>query len=341
MIQIVAEIGCNHNGNKELALRLVKSASESGANAVKFQTFISHDLVSKSAPKAEYQKKDDVQESQLEMLKKLELDPEDYIEIKKYADSLGIEIFSTAFDLASIDFLKNIGQRIWKIPSGEITNLPYLEKIRDIKCQDKEIILSTGMSTVKEIQFAINILKKSPSTSFTILHCNTQYPTKPEDMNLKAMNVLKKLAPSWKIGLSDHSEGIVASLVAVGIGTEFIEKHFTLDKKMKGPDHQASITPEELKKLCQKVREAEKMLGNEEKKVTDSEKKNIFIVRKSIVAKKQISKGERFTEDNITCKRPGNGISPIHWYKVLGKEAERDFLTDELISCKGVMWEDE
>lgn len=341
MIQIVAEIGCNHNGNKELALKLVKLARESGANAVKFQMFRAQDLVSELAPKAEYQKKDNLQESQLEMLKRLELAPREYIEIKEYAESLGIEIFSTAFDLASIDFLESIGQRIWKIPSGEITNLPYLEKIRDIKCPGKEIILSTGMSTIEEIQFAINILRESPATSFTILHCNTQYPTKPEDMNLRAMNVLKKLAPDWKIGLSDHSEGIVASLVAIGIGAEFIEKHFTLDKKMAGPDHQASITPKELKQLCQEIREAESMLGNEVKKVTDSEKKNIFVARKSIVAKRKISKGERFTDDNIICKRPGNGISPIYWYEVLGKEAEKDFDTDELISCAGVIWEDE
>ena len=341
MIQIVAEIGCNHNGRKELALKLVELARQSGANAVKFQTFIAQNLVSESAPKAEYQKKDNFQESQLEMLKKLELAPREYIEIKEYAESLGIEIFSTAFDLASIDFLASIGQRIWKIPSGEITNLPYMEKIRDIRCPGKEIILSTGMSTIEEIQFAINILQESPATSFTILHCNTQYPTKPEDMNLRAMNVLRKLAPGWKIGLSDHSEGIVASLVAVGLGVEFIEKHFTLDKDMEGPDHQASITPKELKQLCQQVREAETMLGNEAKKVTDSEKKNIFVARKSIVAKRKIAKGEKFTDDNIICKRPGNGISPIHWYEVLGKEAEKDFDTDELISCAGVMWEDE
>ena len=341
MIQIVAEIGCNHNGRKELALKLVELARQSGANAVKFQTFIAQNLVSESAPKAEYQKKDNFQESQLEMLKKLELAPREYIEIKEYAESLGIEIFSTAFDLASIDFLASIGQRIWKIPSGEITNLPYMEKIRDIRCPGKEIILSTGMSTIEEIQFAINILQESPATSFTILHCNTQYPTKPEDMNLRAMNVLRKLAPGWKIGLSDHSEGIVASLVAVGLGVEFIEKHFTLDKDMEGPDHQASITPKELKQLCQQVREAETMLGNEAKKVTDSEKKNMCVASKSIVAKRKIAKGEKFTADNIICKRPGNGISPIHWYEVLGKEAEKDFDTDELISCAGVMWEDE
>lgn len=341
MIQIVAEIGCNHNGKKELALKLVKLARESGANAVKFQTFIAQNLVSELAPKAEYQKKDNFQESQLEMLKRLELAPRDYIEIKEYAESLGIDIFSTAFDLDSIEFLASIGQKIWKIPSGEITNLPYLEKIRDIRCPGKEIILSTGMSTVEEIRFAIKILQESPSTSFTVLHCNTQYPTKPEDMNLRAMNVLKKLAPDWKVGLSDHSEGIVASLVAVGLGAEFIEKHFTLDKGMEGPDHQASITPKELKKLCQQVREAEIMLGNETKQVTNSEKKNIFVARKSIVAKRKIAKGEKFTDDNIICKRPGNGISPVYWYEVLGKEAEKDFDIDELISCVGVTWEDE
>lgn len=184
-------------------------------------------------------------------------------------------------------------------------------------------------------------MQQSKDTSFTVLHCNTQYPTEPEDMNLRAMNKLQELAPDWKIGLSDHSEGIVASLVAVGLGAKFIEKHFTLDKAMPGPDHKASITPEELKELCVGVHKAEIMLGNETKEVTESERSNIFVARKSIVAKRKIMRGEMFSEENITCKRPGNGISPIHWYEVLGKEAEKDFEIDELISCKGVNREDE
>ena len=308
-IQIVAEIGCNHNGSVELAKKMMKKAKEAGADAVKFQSFVPENLVSRYAPKAEYQKKNDGNGSQLDMLKKLALTETEYLELVQYASTLDIQIFSTPFDFESFSFLQKIGQNIWKVPSGEITNLPYLQQSKD--------------------------------TSFTVLHCNTQYPTEPEDMNLLAMNKLQELAPDWKIGLSDHSEGIVASLVAVGLGAKFIEKHFTLDKTMPGPDHKASITPEELKELCVGVHKAEIMLGNETKEVTESERSNIFVARKSIVAKRKIMRGEMFSEENITCKRPGNGISPIHWYEVLGKEAEKDFEIDELISCKGVNREDE
>lgn len=340
-IQIVAEIGCNHNGSVELAKEMMKKAKEAGVDAVKFQSFVPENLVSRYAPKAEYQKQNDGSGSQLDMLKKLALTESEYLKLVQYAKELNIQIFSTPFDFESFKFLKEIGQNIWKVPSGEITNLPYLEKVAAIECQNKEIILSTGMSTVDEIMYAINILKQSKNTTFTVLHCNTQYPTEPKDMNLRAINKLKKLAPDWKVGLSDHSEGIVASLVSVGMGAKFIEKHFTLDKNMPGPDHKASITPDELQQLCEGVREAEIMLGNELKKVTESEKNNIFIARKSIVAKRKILKDEIFSEDNITCKRPGNGVSPVHWYEILGKRAEKDFEIDELISCKGVKWEDE
>lgn len=340
-IRIVAEIGCNHNGDKELAKILIKEAKNAGANAVKFQTFIPKNLVSQFAPKAEYQKKNDGNGSQLEMLEKLALSEDDYLELVNYAKEIGIKIFSTPFDLDSFNFLKKIGQNIWKIPSGEITNLPYLEKVVAVECDDKEIILSTGMSTIKEVEYAINILKKSANTRFTILHCNTQYPTEPKDMNLRAINTLKYLVPEWNIGLSDHSEGIVASLVAIGMGAKFIEKHFTLDKTLPGPDHVASITPDELRQLCLEIHKAELMLGSREKKVTDSEKQNLFVARKSIVAKRKIKKGEIFSVENITCKRPGNGISPIHWYEVLGKTAEMEFQMDELIRCKEVKWENE
>lgn len=340
-IQIVAEIGCNHNGSIELAKRMMKEAKDAGADAVKFQSFVPEKLVSKYAPKAEYQKKNDGNGSQLDMLKKLSLTETEYLELVDYAAMLGIQIFSTPFDFESFSFLQDIGQCIWKVPSGEITNLPYLEKVAAVKCKNKQIILSTGMSTIDEVKYAIDVLKQSKDTSFTVLHCNTQYPTEPKDMNLRAMNRLQDLAPQWKIGLSDHSEGIVASLVAVGLGAKFIEKHFTLDKNMPGPDHKASITSCELKELCEGVRKAEIMLGNGLKVVTESEKKNIFIARKSIVAKSKIKSGEVFSEDNITCKRPGNGVSPIHWYEVLGKKADKDFEIDELISCKGVKREDE
>lgn len=340
-IQIVAEIGCNHNGNVELAKEMMKRAKEAGADAVKFQSFVPENLVSKYAPKAEYQKQNDGNGSQLDMLKKLALTEDEYLELIQYAKNLNIGIFSTPFDSDSFSFLQRIGQNVWKVPSGEITNLPYLQKVAAIECHNKQIILSTGMSTVEEVKYAINVLRQSKNTDFTILHCNTQYPTEAEDMNLLAINKLRELAPDWRVGLSDHSEGIVASLVAVGLGAKFIEKHFTLDKNMSGPDHKASITPEELEELCTGVHKAEIMLGSEEKRVTDSERKNIFVARKSIVAKRKIEKNEIFSENNITCKRPGNGISPIHWYEVLGKKAERDFEMDEMISCEGVKREDE
>ena len=340
-IQIVAEIGCNHNGSVETAKKMMFEAKNAGVNAVKFQSFVPEKLVSRFAPKAEYQRKNDGDGSQLDMLKKLALPKDEYIELIGYAKELKLDIFSTPFDLESFNFLKSIGQTIWKIPSGEITDLPYLERVSAVKCQNKKVILSTGMSTVEEIKYAINILNRSENTDFTILHCNTQYPTEPKDMNLRAINMLRQLAPGWAVGLSDHSEGIVASLVAIGMGVKFIEKHFTLDKSLPGPDHKASITPDELQKLCDSARKAEIMLGNEEKKVTDSERKNIIAARKSIVAKRRIIKGERFSEDNIICKRPGNGISPIHWHEIMGTRAERSFAPDELICCKGIKWENE
>lgn len=340
-IQIVAEIGCNHNGSVELAKKMIKEAKEAGVDTVKFQSFVPENLVSEYAPKAEYQRKNDGNGSQLDMLKKLALKEKEYLELVKYALDLDIKIFSTPFDFESFYFLQKHGQNIWKIPSGEITNLPYLQKVAAIECQNKQVILSTGMSTVDEVRYAIDILKKSKNTKFTLLHCNTQYPTEPQDMNLRAMKKLQELAPDWDIGLSDHSEGIVASLVAIGLGAKFIEKHFTLDKGMPGPDHKASITPKELKELCLCVNKAEIMLGNDVKEVTESERQNIFVARKSIVAKRKIASGEIFSEENITCKRPGNGISPIYWYEVLGKEAKKDFEIDEFISCDGVKREDE
>ena len=338
-IKIVAEIGCNHNGDVILAKKLIEEASKAGVDAVKFQTFVAEELVSSNAPKAEYQKKDNADESQLDMIRKLELTREEYKEVKDYSEKMGIEWFSTGFDMTSVDFLASLDQRVWKIPSGEITNLPYLEKIRDIRCSNKWIILSTGMSNLEEIRFAVRILEKSKNTKFIILHCNTEYPTEDKDMNLLAMEVLREEFPGWEVGLSDHSEGIIASITAVGLGATFIEKHFTLDKNLPGPDHRASITPNELKRLCDGVHRAEKMLGSKEKAVTDSERKNKVIARKSIVACRNIAKGEELTTDNITCKRPGNGISPIHWYEVIGTRAIEDFHADELIVADGISWE--
>ncbi|SMB89877.1 N-acetylneuraminate synthase [Pasteurella testudinis DSM 23072] len=333
-VYIVAEIGCNHNGDTQRAKLMVDKAKECGVDAVKFQTFKADRLISKFAPKAEYQKKvTDADESQLDMTKKLELSYEDYASLEQYAISLGLDVFSTAFDMESVDFLASRQQKIWKIPSGELTNLPYLEKIAKLPISDKKIIISTGMASVEEIQIALDILVKNgmKSKDITVLHCNTEYPTPLKDVNLKSIIGLQKQFPEFQIGFSDHSEGYFAGVAAVAYGINFIEKHFTLDKNLPGPDHKASVTPEELAQLCKGIRIVEQALGSEEKLVTDSERKNKIVARKSIVADKSIKKGEIFTEQNLTTKRPGNGISPLHWYSLLGKEAQKDFQEDELI----------
>lgn len=325
---IIAEAGDNHNGSLELAKKLVDCAVKAKANAIKFQTFITEEVISKFAPKAEYQKQQtDINESQFDMVKNLELSFEDFIELKKYCDNSKIQFLSTPFDLLSIDFLNSIGMPIWKIPSGEITNLPYLIKVAQIK---KPVILSTGMSTIDEIEKAVNILKKYGCSKLTLLQCNTEYPTPFEDVNLRAMNLLKSKF-NCDIGYSDHTIGIEASIAAVALGAKVIEKHFTLDKNMKGPDHKASIDFSELSTLIKSIRNVEKALGIEEKVVSNSEYKNIDIARKSIVARTNIKKGEKFTIDNITTKRPGNGISPMKWFEVLGSVSKRNFKKDELI----------
>ena len=318
-IFIIAEIGCNHNGDKRLARKMVEEAAKCGVDAVKFQTFNSSALISRYAPKAEYQKETTgVADSQLEMTRKLELSHDDFLELSDYAKSLGLITFSTPFDMESIDFLEKTKQSIWKIPSGEITNLPYLEKIGAIKCKNKQIILSSGMATIDEIRQCIDILVKSgtPKKQIVLLHCNTEYPTPDKDVNISAITDLRKHFPDIKIGFSDHSVGSVAAVGAVALGICMIEKHFTLD---------------ELMELVQNVRRMEEIFGCGYKIVTDSERKNKIVARKSIVAKRAIKKGEVFSEENITCKRPGNGISPMDWYGILGKKAERDFEEDQLI----------
>ena len=329
---IIAEIGCNHNGSVELAYEMVKKAKECGVDAVKFQTFDAEALISRYAPKAEYQiKNTGNEESQLEMTKKLELSHEDYLKLNTYAKSLGLDAFSTGFDLESNQFLFDEGQKIWKIPSGEITNLPYLRQLSDFMKNDMTVILSTGMSTLDEIKNAIEILKPEKGFKLIIMHCNTEYPTEDEDVNLLAVNDLKRTFPEYEIGLSDHSKGIVAPIMSVALGVRFIEKHFTLDRNLPGPDHKASVTPDELKTICESVKRAEKMLGDGKKHVTESEKKNIIVARKSIVAKTDIKQGEIFSEENITCKRPGNGISPMRWDEIIGVKSNKDYKKDELI----------
>lgn len=331
---IVAEIGCNHNGDPVLAKKMVDVAKECGVDAVKFQTFKADKLISKYAPKAEYQKvTTGTADSQLEMTRKLELPYDEFRKLEAYARSLGLEVFSTPFDMESIDFLAGEKQKVWKIPSGELTNLPYLEKIARLPIEGKSIVISTGMATVEEIKAALSVLENNgmQKKEITILHCNTEYPTPYEDVNLNAFYQLKELFSDYNLGFSDHSAGYFAGLAAVSYGITFIEKHFTLDKNFEGPDHKASVTPEELKLLCEGIRAVEKSLGSSEKIVTASEAKNKIVARKSIIAACPIKKGEIYTTENLTTKRPGNGISPMFWYELLGKEAEMDFEEDQLI----------
>jgi N,N'-diacetyllegionaminate synthase len=327
---IIAEAGVNHNGSIEIAKKMIEVAKECGADAVKFQTFKAEKVISKYAPKAEYQKQTTGEtDSQLEMVKKLELSFDDFIVLKEYCDKLNIMFLSTPFDFESIDFLDDLGLEIFKIPSGEITNLPYLEKIGKL---GKKVILSTGMADLGEIEDALDILTScgTKKEDITILHCNTEYPTPYENVNLLAMLTIKE-ALKVKVGYSDHTLGIEVPIAAVALGASVTEKHFTLDKKMEGPDHKASLEPHELKAMIDAIRNIEKSLGNGIKKPSKSELKNKDIVRKSIVAKRKIKKGEIFTENNITVKRPGNGISPMRWYEVLGKVALKDYKEDELI----------
>jgi N-acetylneuraminate synthase len=332
-VYIIAEIGCNHCGNPELARKMIDVAKECGVDAVKFQTFNSAELISKFAPKADYQKvTTGAEENQLEMTRKLELSHADYLMLKAYAESKELDVFSTPFDMDSINFLEENKQAVWKIPSGELTNLPYLERIAKIKIDGKKILFSTGMATMKEIHDAVDIiLKYEKAENLILLHCNTEYPTPDRDVNLSAIDALKSEFPNIPVGFSDHSVGYVAAIAAAMKGITLIEKHFTLDKNLPGPDHKASATPDELKAICEGVHRLQEICGGGGKFVTDSEKKNITIARKSIVARRAIKKGETLTVDNITCKRPGNGISPMEWYNVLGTTAVRDFEEDELI----------
>mgnify|MGYP000980179508 CR=1 FL=1 len=325
---IIAEAGVNHNGSLELAKKLIDIAKYSGADIIKFQTFISEKVVSKHAKKADYQKKNDTSgESQLEMVKKLELSFDEFVELKEYCNKKSIEFLSTAFDFDSIDFLYSLGMHRWKIPSGDITNLPYLTKIARL---NKPIILSTGMSTMSEIRKSISVLKENGAGDLTVLHCTTEYPTPFSDVNLKAMLSIKEEF-GVKVGYSDHTKGIEVPIAAVALGATVIEKHFTLDRNMEGPDHMASLEPNELKAMVDAIRNIESALGNSVKQPAKTEKKNMVVARKSIIAKRAIKAGEILNEDNLTVKRPGNGVSPMRWFEVMGTIAMRDFEEDELI----------
>lgn len=327
---IIAEAGVNHNSSIELAFKLIDAAKEAGADAVKFQSFKAASLVSMKAEKAEYQKRTtDSNESQYEMIKRLELSFDDHIKLIEYCKSKNIIFLSSPFDSDSIDLLNNLGVDTFKIPSGEIINLPYLRKIGKL---NKNIILSTGMADLGEIEDALDILIESGTKkeNITVLHCNTEYPTPFEDVNLEAMLTIKN-AFDVRVGYSDHTAGIEVPIAAVALGAEIIEKHFTLDKNMEGPDHKASLEPYELKRMIETIRNIERVLGDGIKKSSPSEAKNKFIIRKSIVASTMVKKGEPFTEENIGIKRPGNGISPMRWDEIIGKTAKRDFKIDELI----------
>lgn len=328
---IIAEAGVNHNGSLELAMKMVDEAKRAGADIVKFQTAIPEAVMSRYAPKAEYQKyTTDETESQLEMCKKIHLKFDEYYPLYNHCKDVGIKFLSAPFDLESIDFLEELGCDMWKIPSGEVTNYPYLVKMARTH---KPIIMSTGMCCMEEISSALDVLRTNGAKDIILLHCNTQYPTPYSDVNLKAMKTMEE-AFMLPVGYSDHTIGIEIPIAAVAMGAKIIEKHFTLDKTMEGPDHIASLEPDDLKQMVSSIRNIEKAVGDGIKKVTDSEKDNAKIARKSIVARRSISVGEIFSEENITTKRPGTGISPMRWEAVIGQKAFRNFEEDELIEIQ-------
>ena len=330
-VYIIAEAGDNHNGDFNTALKLVDVAKRAGADCVKFQTFVTEEIISKYAEMAEYQKKNTgKEESQFEMVKRFELSFDEFRKIKEYCDRVGIQFLSTPFDLKSVDFLNELGVPFFKIPSGEITNYPYLIKIAHT---GKPVVMSTGMCEPDEILAAINVLEKNGSGEITLLHCNTEYPTPLKDVNLYAMRTMKKMFGK-KVGYSDHTKGIEVPVAAVALGACVIEKHFTLDKNMPGPDHKASLEPDELGRMVKNIRNIEIALGDGVKRVSESERKNIAIARKSIVARRNIQEGEILTEENLAVKRPGTGINPMQWMEVLGTRAVRDFKEDELIEIR-------
>lgn len=329
---IIAEAGVNHNGSLDTALQMVEKASACGADVIKFQTFKAESIVTKSARMAEYQTRNlDAQESQYEMLKRLELSPADFQTICAYCKEKKIGFLSTAFDIASICDLLSLDMMVWKIPSGEITNKPYLEAIAKIR---KPIILSTGMSTLLEVEDAVSILKRNGCQEMTLLHCTTEYPAPYVEVNLRAIETMK-VHFGLPIGYSDHTAGIEVAIAAVAMGASVLEKHFTLDRNMIGPDHKASLEPQEFSQLVKAVRNVEASMGDGVKQPTKSELKNKQVARKSIVAKSYIRRGEVFTANNLTVKRPGDGVSPMLWDEILGAVSDRDYNEDEMIVWYG------
>lgn len=331
---IIAEAGVNHNGQLNLALQLIHAAAKAGADYVKFQTFQASSLVSQSAPKADYQMANDPNSgsSQLQMLQALQLSHADFQRLQEECKNCGIGFLSTPFDSASINFLASLGMDFWKIPSGEITNLPYL---RQIAAHPQPIILSTGMATLNEVEQALNALEAAgkPRSEIYLLHCTTAYPTAPDQVNLRAMQALQSLNCK-AIGYSDHTQGIAIPTAAVALGAQIIEKHFTLSRSLPGPDHKASLTPSELTEMVQAIRAVEASLGTAIKQPTEAEQANINIARRSIVAAKPIAAGETFTPDNLTTKRPANGISPMLWDTIIGTTASRPYMPDQPIQLQ-------
>lgn len=330
---VIAEAGVNHDGSLKKALKLIDAAVKAGADAIKFQTFKAENIVTKFSPKAKYQKNKLLKnESQFQMLKKLEFTKDMHLKCLKYCKKKKIIFMSSAFDEDSLKFLKKINMKFFKVPSGEIINIPYLELLGTF---NKKVILSTGMSNIFEINKAIKTLLQNGTSknNITLMQCTSSYPAPFEELNLKVISSLKKKF-KLRVGFSDHSLGSIASIVAVSIGAKVIEKHITLNKKLSGPDHKASLNPSEFKIMIDHIRTVEKILGSEIKHITTSEKKNINIVRKSIVASRFIKQNEKFTIENITCKRPGTGISPFFFKKLLGKKSVKNFNTDDLIKLK-------
>ena len=327
---IIAEAGVNHNGDLELAKQLIDVAAEAGADYVKFQTFSADRIVSRSASKAEYQQQaTDASETQYEMLKRLELSTEMHLELIEHCEEQSIKFLSTGFDIESVELLVDLGIDLIKIPSGEITNLPYLRFIGSLGLP---VILSSGMSTMDEIGDALKILEYAGLSRLqvTVLHCTTEYPTPMVEVNLRALNSINKTF-GVIVGYSDHTVGIEVSIAAVALGASVIEKHFTLDRSLPGPDHKASLEPNELLAMVKAIRNVEVSLGSEVKEPTISEIKNIRVCRKSIVASQKIGKGEVFSSSNLVTKRPGDGISPMHWDLLVGQIASRDYFPDEMI----------
>lgn len=327
---VIAEAGVNHNGDLDLAFRLAECAAEAGADVVKFQSFDAKQLATASAAKASYQKElTDEVESQRDMLQRLQLSREDHLRLIDYCNRIGIEFLSTAFDAVSIDLLSFLKIQRWKIPSGEITNLPYLRKIG---CFKQPVILSTGMANLGEIEAAIDVLEEAGTNrnQITVLHCTTEYPAPLDEVNLRAMQTIYQ-SFEVAVGYSDHTDGIAVPIAAVAIGATVIEKHITLDRAMEGPDHRASLEPNQFAAMVQGIRAIERALGTGIKRPTSSERANLPIVRKSLIAAQVIQEGELFTPDNVTAKRPGTGISPMQWDELIGRKASRSYAPDELI----------